>query len=163
MSLFEEDFDIDYDLENFDGVKFGDIYYLNYYGINVFFYVCGLDHHKVRIYELAKKRKVINGEHAEYLAPHLRATTSPKVVLQNNCWTKSEFWVETTKEGNLVIPVFDGPLIYTAIKLGIEFPITGYAYATSLKKEKEIGIFKYYWEAPKKIKKQKINKNKISA
>ena len=163
MSLFEEDFDIDYDLENFDGVNFGDIFYLNYYGINVFFYVCGLDHHRVRIYELAKKRKIINGESAEYLAPYFKATTSPKVVLEHNCWTKSEFWVETTKDGRLVIPVWDGPLIYMAIALGYPAPTPGPVYAFPLKKEKEEGIFKYYWLAPHKINQRKLNKIKISA
>ena len=160
MSLFEEDFDIDYDLENFDGVSFGDIFYLNYYGINVFFYVCGLDHHRVRIFELAKTRKKINGLPSEYLTPGLKPTTSPKVVLSHNSWTKSEFWVETTKDGNLVIPVWDGPLIYKAISLGIECPVPGPMYAMPLKQEQKAGIFKYYWPAPQKIKKQ--NKNNFN-
>ena len=147
MSLFEEDFDADYDIENVDGVKFGDIFYLNYYGINVFFYVCGTDHHRVRIFELAKKRGMINGIHAEYLAPGLKPTTAPKVVLSHNSWTKSEFWVNTNEEGQIYIPVNDGPLLHKALKLGVEYPLTGEYRAIPLKYN---NILEYYWELPKK-------------
>ena len=163
MSLFEEDFDADYDLGNVGGIEFGDIFYLNYYGINVFFYVCGLDHNRVRIYELAKKRKIINGVHAEFLTPKLSPTTSPLVVLKHNSWTKSEFWVETTKDGRLVIPVWDGPLVYQAIKIGNEIPVIGEFYAIHLKEEQEAGILNYYWPAPERKKqKKKQNKNNFN-
>lgn len=145
MSLFEEDFDADYDIENVDGVKFGDVFHLDYYGINVFFYVCGTDHHRVRIFELAKKRGVINGIHAEYLAPGLKPTTAPKVVLSHNSWTKSEFWVETNKEGQLCIPINDGPLLRKALKLDVEYPLTGEYRAYPVAE-----ATKYYWEVPKK-------------
>ena len=158
MSLLEDDFDIDYDIGNYDGVDFGDIFYLNYYGINVFFYVCGLDHHQVRIYELAKKRSTINGVHAEYLTPDLKPTRSPKVVLEHNSWTKSEFWVKTDSQGNLIIPLgSNSPLVKEAYKLGVYLPASEYAYAFSLKEQQKEGILKYYWEAPKK----KIEKKQI--
>ena len=163
MSLFEEDFDADYDIENVSGVKFGDIFYLNYYGINVFFYVCGLDHNRVRIYELAKKRTIVDGIHAEYLTRDLKPTTSPRIVLNNNCWTKSDFWVDTTKDGRLIIPVWDGPLVYQAIKLGNGLPAIGEFYACHLKKEQEDGVSNYYWPAPEKKNKKNKNKIKISA
>ena len=162
MSLFEEDFDIDYDLGNEDGVEFGDIFYLNYYGINVFFYVCGLDHHRVRIYELAKKRGVIGGIHVEYLTYSLRPTTCPKVVLLKNCWTQSEFWVRTTPDKKLEIWIGAGPLYFKAKALGQE-PVPGYVYAVHLEEEQENGILNYYWPAPVKKKKQNKNKIKINA
>jgi len=163
MSLFDEAFDVDISIENTSGVNFGDIYYLNYYGINVFFYVCGLDHSRVRIYELAKKRKIINGIHAEYLTPNLNPTTSPRIVLNNNCWTKSDFWVDTTKDGRLVIPVWDGPLVYNAIKLGNDIPMIGEFYAIHLKEEQENGILHYYWPAPQKVSKKNKNIFKSNA
>ena len=163
MVLLQEDFDADYCIENVDGIEFGDILYLNYYGINVFFYVCGVDHHQVRLFELAKKRLKMNGESIEVLAPGLKPTTVPKIVLENNCWTKSEYWARTTSDQKVEIPIWDGPLIYNAIKLGIENPVPGYAYAILIDKEERKDIFKYYWSAPKKAKKQKRNIFKISA
>ena len=163
MSLFEEDFDADYDIENVDGVEFGDIFYLNYYGINVFFYVCGTDHHRVRIFELAKKHITVNGIKAEAIAPKLSPTTSPKVVLSNNCWTKSNFWVDTNSDGQIYIPVNDGPLVYKAISLGVEYPLTGEYRAYPLKKEKENGILNYYWELPKRTNHKNKNILKINA
>lgn len=147
MSLFEEDFDADYDIENVDGVKFGDIFYLNYYGINVFFYVCGTDHHRARIFELAKKRIKYEGKSVEVLTSKLAPTTSPKVVLEHNSWTKSNFWVDTNKEGQIYIPVNDGPLLHKALKLGVEYPLTGEYRAIPLNNN---NILEYYWELPKK-------------
>ena len=163
MSLLEEDFDVDYDIGNADGVEFGDIFYLNYYGVNVFFYVCGLDRHRVRVYELAKKRSVIDGVSAEYLTPDFKPTSAPKVVLTHNSWTKSEYWVKTTPDGRLEFYIGFGPLMCKAMKVSEQYPVSGYVYAFSLKKEQEVGILKYYWEAPKPVKKQKRNKIKISA
>lgn len=164
MNLLQDDFDADYDVGNVDGVRFGDIFYLNYYGINVFFYVCGLDTHRVRVFELAKKRKKINGESAEYLAPHLKPTSAPYFVLEHNCWTKSEHWFETTTEDRMIVPIdMYSPIHKKVLDLGIDFPITGYAYAIKLDKEQRANVLTYYWEAPKRIKKQKINKIKISA
>lgn len=154
MSLFEEDFDIDYDLGNEDGVEFGDVFYLNYYGINVFFYVCGLDHHRVRVYELAKKRAVIDGAHVEYLTHNLRPTTCPKVVLLKNCWTQSEFWVKTTPDKKLEFWIGAGPLYFKAQSLG-HYPVPGYVYAQLCEEEQEAGIVNFYWPAP--IKKKKLN------
>lgn len=163
MDLLEDGFDADFCIDNEDGVHFGDVFYLCYYGINVFFYVCGLDRHRVRIYELAKKRGKLNGETIEYLTPTLRATTSPKIVLEHNTWTKSEFWVNTSSDGKLIIPVWDGPLVYGAIKLGHDTPIIGDMYAIPLKKEKKEGITTFYWLVPKPKKEQKRNFLKISA
>lgn len=152
MSLFEEDFDIYYDLENFDGIDFGDVAYLNYYGINLFFYVCGLDHHRVRIFELAKKRATIDNVKVEYLTKDLKPTTSPKIVLEHNSWTKSEYWAKTTKDGRIEINIEYGPLTYMAQKMGVEFPITGPMYAYVLKEEKKKGVANFYWPAPGKKK-----------
>ena len=164
MDLLEDGFDADFCIDNVDGAMFGDIYYLNYYGINVFFYVCGTDTHRVRVYELAKKRGKINGESAECLTLNFRPTKAPYFVYKHNCWTKSEFWLETTTENRIIVPIdMFSPIHKKVLDLGIDFPITGYAYAVKIEKEQRKNILSYYWEAPKKIKKQKINKIKISA
>ena len=60
MSLFNED--PNYDIENEDGIEFGNIFYLSYYGINVFFYVCRTNQHSVAVFELAKKKVKIDAE-----------------------------------------------------------------------------------------------------
>lgn len=161
MDLLDPNFDADYDIGNDDGVSFGDIFYLNYHGINLFFYVCGLDRHRVRIYELAKKRKVINGIHAEFLTPKLAPTTCPKVVLMKNLWTKSEMWVETTSDGNIIIPVTQ-VLINMARRNGEPTPVMGNVLAYPLKEELEMGILNYYWPAPS-LSRKKLNKIKIMA
>lgn len=153
MSLFEDDFDARTDIDNEDGFQFGDIIYVNYYGINVFLAVCGVDHHRVCLYELAKKRTVVDGIHVEYLTLNLSPTSSPKIVLRNNCWTKSDYWARTTKDGKVELYINDGPLLRTALKLGVEYPVTGYVYAEALKEEGKKGICNYCWPAPVKKKK----------
>lgn len=161
MDLLDPNFDADYDIGNDDGVNFGDIFYLNYHGINLFFFVCGLDKHRVRIYELAKKRVVVNGIHAETLTPKLAPTTCPKVVLMKNLWTKSETWVETTSDGNILLPVTQ-ILINMARRNGEQTPAMGSVLAYPLKEELEMGILNYYWPAPS-LSRKKLNKMKIIA
>lgn len=161
MSLFEEDFDADYDIENVDGVKFGDIFYLDYYGINVFFYVCRTDHHQVAIFELAKKKVkldyVSEEEKVEIVDRRLVPARKPYIVTENNCWTKSEFFVKTTEEGHILIPIKYKSRIYNeALKLGEEFPITGEYRAVPL-----ADFAKYYYELPKS-KKQRKRKHYIN-
>lgn len=167
MSLLQADFDADYDLDNVDGVMFGDIYYLNYYGINVFFYVCRIDHHRVAVFELAKKKAKLpkTGECVEFIHPKLKPARSPLVVLENNCWTKSNFWVDTNKEKQLIIPVaFLSPLYNCALDLGIELPMSGEYCAVPLTKEQDEGtLFTFYWDVPKKAKNKNKNKIDISA
>lgn len=159
MSLLEKGFDIDIDIENVDGVKFGDVFYLNYYNINVFFYVCRTGVDQVAIFELAKKKVLYNNEKVEVLAPGLKPARNPLVVIKNNCWTKSEFYVRTTKDKELIIPVaFRSPLYLAAIELGNEFPTTGNFRAFLVK-----DCYAYFGKIPEKIKKikkiNKINKN----
>ncbi len=157
--LLDPSFDADYDIGNDDGIEFGDCYYLNYYGINVLFYVCGLDKHRVRIYELAKKKRIIDGVSAEYLTPELKPTRSPLVVLENNCWTKSNYWARTNNKRQIEIPVkVSDPLYKKAVELGIEYPATGLCYAIWLEEEQKKGVANFYWPAPKKNKKKVSNK-----
>ena len=161
--ILDVNFDADYDIGNDDGVNFGDLYYLNYYGINVFFYVCGLDKHKVRIYELAKKKRIIDGVSAECLTPGLRPTHTPLVVLENNCWTKSNFWASTNNKPQIEIPInaFD-PLFKKALELGVEYPMTGFCYAIWMEEEQKNGVLNYYWPTPNKKTKKKTATKCIS-
>lgn len=150
-----DDFDPYIDIENYDGVKFGDIFYLVYYDIYVFFYVCCSDHHQVAIFELAKRRikHPTLGKSVEMLTDDLKPTKSPYIVLENNCWTKSSFLVKTTKEGKLIIPVEVGSRLYNkAIQLGVEYPVTGEFYAEKLDTNTRT-VLDYYCDIPKKKKK----------
>ena len=159
----DEEFDADISIDNVHGALFGDIYYLNYYGINVFFYVCGTDTHRVRVYEMAKKKRVINGESAEYLTPKFRPASSPYFVLKHNSWTKSEYWLKTTTENRMIVPIdIYSPIYKKALSLGIEYPITGYAFATKIEKETRRHILDYYWAAPAKRPKKSKAKREIN-
>ena len=124
--ILDVNFDADYDIGNDDGIEFGDLYYLNYYGINVFFYVCGLDKHRVRIYELSKKKRIIDGVSAEFLTPTLKPTRAPLIVLENNGWTISNYWARTNNKRQIEIPInVSDPLYKKALELGVEYPVTG--------------------------------------
>lgn len=146
-----EGFDPYTDIENIHGVSFGDIFYLVYYGICIFFYVCCSDHHQVAIYELAKKRikHPTLGKTIEMLTEDLKPTKSPYVVLENNCWTKSCFLVKTAEGGRIIIPVEAGSRLYNkAIQLGVEFPDTGEFYAEKLDTKNKAPL-EYYCDIPK--------------
>ena len=150
-----DDLTIQIGSENVDGALFGDVYYLNYHGINVFFYVCRTSMFKVCIFELSKKKIKYEGKTVDVLCDGLKPTKSPKVILDNNCCYKSDFWVSTTKDGAIEIFIDSSlPLYKQAIKEGVEFPETGPVYAYKLKEELENGILNYYWDirSNKKIK-----------
>lgn len=159
--LYMEEIDLEIGTENENGIIFGDCFYLNYYGINVFFYVCKTNKDSACVYELAKKRVKYEGRTVEILCNNLVATKSPLVVLENNCYTKSNFWVSTTKDKCLIIPVeYLSPLYKKALEQGVEFPATGEFKALMLEEEKKKGFLRFYWEVTKPIKKIKKQKNK---
>ena len=132
--------------ENLDEVLFGDLFYLNYYGVNVFFYVCRTSLYQVAIYEIKKKRIKYENQIVEIIDSDLKPSHKPLVVTENNCWTKSRFWVNTTHEKKLLIPInINTPVYKEAIKQGTEFPETGYFEAVWLEEEQKKGVANYYW------------------
>ena len=150
--------------ENKDGIIFGDCFYLNYYGINVFLYVCKTTSYQACVFELAKKRMRYNGKMVEVLSRNLKPTKAPLLVLENNCFSKSEYWLDTTSDNSsdkcLLVPVhaYD-PLYKKALDAGVEIPETGIFKAICLEKEREIGLGRFYWEVEsRKLKNKKINK-----
>ena len=147
-----EDFELEIGPDNVDGVEYNSYYYLDYYGVNVFFCVCKTDRFRVCIYELAKKQVKVNGEICDALCKGLKPNKNPLVVKENNCPTKSKFWVQSTKEGNLLIPIPLCSTLYNeAVKAGTPYPNYGYGIATCIDQLTEKGLLRYYWErGPKK-------------
>ena len=141
MSITQDDFNPATDLENELGIEFGNVFYLEYYGINVFLCVCRVGPHQVAVYEV-KKRKI---KKREYIDSKLDSARNPLIIKERNGWTISDFWVDTIlKDGQktIAIPISSSSPIYEkTIKKGIEFPDTGEFYAVLL------DSINYYWES----------------
>ena len=129
--------------DNNFGVSFGDIFFISRKGINVFFYVCRTTATQVCLFELAKKKIKVNGKTVNVLCPNLPPTRSPNVITKNNCWYKSNFWVDVKDEETILIPVTkDMPLYHKVTP-----PILGYFEATKIsEEEKNNGVLNYYWD-----------------
>lgn len=146
-----DEYDKDIGIENLSGIMFGQVFYLNYYGINVFLYVCGQDSNRVRVFELAKSKiKNQEGELVEVIKPGLKPAKNPLIVTGRNGWTVSNFWLETgiDKETGikvLYVPIrmYD-PIYKKALELGVEYPDFGEIKAEYVKEPE-----RYYWEMPK--------------
>lgn len=130
-------------LDNEYGIVFGDIFFLRYQDINVFFYVCGTTSSQVRLYELAKKKRRINGKTVNTLCCGLKPTQSPNIITENNCWHKSTFWVNIKDDEHIFIPIESNMPIYHKTK----YPYLGDFEAIKLTdEEKQNGVLNYYWE-----------------
>lgn len=130
--------------DNEDGIIYGDIFYLCYYGINVFLKVCRTSPKQVAVYELAKKKLKGNKE-----GIILKPTKAPVLVADNNCPSKSNFWARTrTERGNIYIDVdvpYNSLLVKRAHDMG--FPLVKLCVsAIHIKEEQENGVLNYYWK-----------------
>lgn len=155
-------------VSNDDDVLFGDIFYLSYCGINVFLKVCRTNKKAVCVYELSKRR--LKG-HRETISS--RASKNPLLVMENNTWTKSNFWVETgiDKNNEKFIKIqmdTNSKLFKKVVELGYVLPPVLIAYW--MKEEQEKGIANFYWEdysyiykQENNVKQKKIEKIKNSA
>lgn len=128
--------------ENDYGIIFGDIFYLQFCHINVFFYVCKTTSKQVCIYELAKKKIKRHGRTVEVLCPGLKPTQSPNIITENNCCSKSTFWVDVKDENHIWIPITSN--MPFSRKSNVLF--FGEKEAIKLTEEKEKGVLNYYWE-----------------
>ena len=137
--------------ENVDGILFGDVFYLNYHGINIFLYVCRTSYFQVAVYELGTKKIKYENKQVEIIN-NMKPARKPLIVTEDNCWTKSRFWVDTTKDHELIIPInSDTPAYKEAIKMGIEFPETGLFKAIWLETEQKEGLGRFYWDVAQNI------------
>ena len=146
------------DFENTHGYIIGDIFWLNYYDINIFLYVCKVDINKVLVYELqTKKIKNEKNKYIEIIKPGLKIIK--KSLLRDKNETK-KFWVET-KEDGLQVPIrYMCPIYKEIIDRGISlYPKFGIMKAVCLIEEKKNGIGNYYWETSNKIRKRNIDSN----
>ena len=142
--------DLDYKagLLNEYGIIFGDIFYLRYCGINVFFCVCKTTTTQCCIFELAKKRIKYKGKIVEVLYGEYKGAKKPLVVTEDNCYSKSNFWVDMKNENEIWIPITtDLPLYKCACEKAKDYiPKLGEFEAVKLTEEKANGILNYYWE-----------------
>ena len=99
---------------NQDGVKLMDIYWVRYKKINVFFMVAKTKSHSVALFELETNIKEYVGEEKmpyETFANGFKPRKRPYIIPNNNCWTKTEYWVKTDKGGSVYIkPLPNSPI-----------------------------------------------------
>ena len=137
-----------YGTDNDYDIRFGDIFYLKYCGINVFFCVCKTSSAQCCIFELAKKTIKYEGKKVEVLCGEYKGSKKPLVVTEDNCYTKSRFWVYAKNKDVIWIPITsDLPLYKKACEQAKDFiPRLGDIPAIKLEEEKKNGILNYYWE-----------------
>ena len=143
-----DDLELQIGIENKYGVEFGDYFYFWYYGINVIFFVCRTTSYKACLYELAKRKIKRGNKTVEALCDGLKPTKAPVIITENNCWSKSNFWVDIKDKEHIYIPINEQMPIYKkALKMNpdIILPL-GEFTAIKLSEEKENGILNYYWD-----------------
>lgn len=139
---------------NEDGIILQEIYMLNYYGVYVFFRVCGTKKNSVYLIELATKKT----KWGIMLTKDLHPSKNPLVVRKDNVFTKSTYEVTPVYyQGKLVLPIavnYCDPLWMEA-KKHADYPIWGTAYAVRVKKYLNV-----YWKDPTAEKDKKGQKKK---
>ena len=163
--LTQEDYEIiqECGVDNVHGVEYGDIYYLNYYGINVFFKVCKTEPKRVCVFELQKRRVHVEGQEdvKEALGLNLWAAKDPLIVTKNNSEAKSKFWVNSDKDKVIWFFIDNTyPIYELAYDLGLN-PEFGFFGAESCASFQNNGICRYYWDMPVDARKRKKKKNQV--
>lgn len=129
------------DTLNQDGVGLMDIFLAKYRNINVFFMVSKTKSHSVALFELETSFGEFIGEDKmlyESLVKGLKPRKRPYIVPNNNCWSKTEFWVKTDKEGRVHIPTLpQSPLCKLDVARGRK-PIFGVVKCQKLPVDKLI-------------------------
>ena len=145
------------DAVNVDGINLMDIFYVVYNDINIFFMVSKTRSHAVALFEL----ETINGKFIgednmpyETIDKDFKPRKRPYIIPENNCWTKTEFWVKSDKNGCLHIPILaNAPLVRLDIARG-RTPIMTEWVVEKLPKDKIIEEFKALCYAPFPVKRQ---------
>ncbi len=147
------------EFENVNGFIVGDIFWLNYYDLNIFLYVCKADINKVLVYELQTQKIKKGKKYIEIIKPGLKMA---KKSLLRDISEDKKFWVDTEPKAILVPVRYMCPIYKTVIESGINsFPKMGLVKAIYLKEEKENGISNYYWEVSNDLTKKRnvVNSN----
>lgn len=90
---------------NLDNVSLMDIYTTRYRGINIFFMVSKTRCHRVALFELETKLGHCIGEENslyETLTEDFKPRKRPYIIAENNCWTKTDYWVRTDTEDGCI-------------------------------------------------------------
>lgn len=115
---------------NKDGVNLMDIFSMKYRNITVFFMVSKTKSHSVALFEFETKIGEFIGEDKmlyETIVDGFKPRRRPYIIPGDNCWSKTEFWVKTDKEGNVHIPSYpNSPLCKLDVARG-RMPIIGEA------------------------------------
>lgn len=139
------------DAINQDDVNLMDIYWVKYRKINVFFMVSKLKSHSVALYELETKVNKLIGEDDKYyetICEGFKPRKRPYIITNNNCWSKTEFWVKSDKDGCIYLEISpDSPLCKLDEARG-RAPILTIQKIKRLDKEKLIEEFKCLTNIP---------------
>lgn len=135
---------------NKDNIYICDLFYLNYFGINVFFVVCNTRYDEVCLFEVKTKIKKINGEKVEILSKRLSPSKKPYIIPENeNSLNKSKFWVSPLKipfEKDVWLPIkidASSRIFTLALEEGEGYPITGTAYAKPVENDFRTSCWEY--------------------
>ena len=169
MTKEEREILIETGMTNKHGVCFGDFYYFNYYGINVFFRVCKTTDMQVCLYEIEKKKVTVVGESElkECIHYDVKPARHPLVITENNTSRNSQYWVFSCEDKSVSLYIDSSYPIYKLAKeLGLN-PEEGFLNAISLAGIQPNGVCNYYWDINvkepdrKKIKKENKLKKDI--
>lgn len=91
---------------NIYGVFIGDIFQINYYGINIFLMVAKTEAEKVYIVELGTKSVKIENEEYDVSCGRLKYSKNPYIVKENNNITYTKYGVvPIEKKGEVFLPI----------------------------------------------------------
>lgn len=130
---------------NIHGIIIGDIFQINYYGINVFFMVAKTETEKVYIVELGTKSVKINGEEHDVALGRLKYAKNPYIVKENNNITNTRYAVCPIEEkGDVYLPIdipYESKLYKDAKKVN-DYIMWGTVYAYKVEQFYGIGFEK---------------------
>ena len=101
---------------------------LNYYGIMVFFQICGTTENYVYLVELDTKQD----ENGLFINPSLKTSKNPYFVLKNNVRSKSTYKALTTlfhRQAVVAIKITENDRIYKEALSYVDYPEEGTFYA----------------------------------
>lgn len=131
------------------GIRIQDAFLLDYYGVKVFFRVCGTTKDSVFLVELAQKRT----KWGIQISRTLKGSKNPLVVLKGNDSVHSRYEAfPESVSGSVRLPIrvdYGDPLHREAMNYA-EFPACGYAYAVPLNKPMH-ELLDMYWEVSEKV------------
>ena len=136
-------------LDNKDDIITGDVFWLNYYGINIFLGVSKTMYDQVAVFEIKKYKYWEQGldDYADVINDKFRYETNPLLVTGKNNFMKTEFWVDTdfgkvTNCAVLKIWVGDDSKLFKKaqeLNPGVDI-VPGYKYAIEVK-----DVYSHYW------------------